>query len=80
MNQVFNGTLLHQVLENTGESREMVSALMEKWKSVSRSVVLDSLQPHGLQPTRLPCPRDFPDKDTGVICHFLLQGMAPIQG
>ena len=26
------------------------------------------------QPTRLLCPWDFPDKHTGVGCHFLLQG------
>ena len=31
------------------------------------------LQPHGLQPTRLLCPLDFPGKNTGVGCHFLLQ-------
>ena len=29
----------------------------------------DSLQPHGLQPTRLLCPWDFPGKSTGVECH-----------
>ena len=34
-----------------------------KW---SRSVVSDSLRPHGLQPTRLLCPWDFPGKSTGV--------------
>ena len=28
---------------------------------------------HGLEPTRLPCPWDFPSKNTGVGCHFLLQ-------
>ena len=28
---------------------------------------------HGLQPTRLHCPWDFPGKNTGVGCHFLLQ-------
>ena len=33
----------------------------------------DSLRPHGLQPTRLLCPWDFPDKGTGVGCHCLLQ-------
>ena len=37
----------------------------EKWKW-SRSVVSDSLRPHGLQPTRLLCPWDFPGKSTGV--------------
>ena len=41
------------------------------WKS-SRSVVPDSSQPHGLQPTRLLCPWDFAGKSTGVGCHRLL--------
>ena len=26
------------------------------------------------------CPGDFPGKNTGVGCHFLLQGIFPIQG
>ena len=43
----------------------------EKWKW-SRSVVSDSSQPHGLQPTRLLHPWDFPGKSTGVECHCLL--------
>ena len=33
----------------------------------------NSSPPHGLQPTRLLCPLDFPGKSTGVGCHFLLQ-------
>ena len=44
------------------------------------SVMSDSLRPHGLSPTRLLCPWDFPGKTTGVDCHFLLQGIFPIQG
>ena len=40
----------------------------------------DSLQPHGLQPTRLLCPWNFPGKNTGVGCHFLLQGIFPTRG
>ena len=46
-----------------------------KWSEVkwSRSVVSDSLRPHGLQPTRLLRPWDFPSKSPGVGCHFLLQ-------
>ena len=43
----------------------------EKWKW-SRSVVSDSWRPHGLQPTRLLHPWDFPGKNTGVGCHCLL--------
>ena len=35
------------------------------------SAVSDSLQPHGLQPTRLFCSQDFPGK---------LQGVSPTQG
>ena len=41
----------------------------EKWKW-SRSVVYNSSRPHGLQPTRLLHPWDFPGKSTGVyICY-----------
>ena len=43
----------------------------EKWKW-SRSVVSDSSRPHGLQPTRLLRPWDFPGKSAGVGCHCLL--------
>ena len=43
----------------------------EKWKW-SRSVVSDPQQPHGLQPSRLLCPWEFPGKSTGVGCHCLL--------
>ena len=39
-----------------------------------------TLRPHGLQPTRLLCPWDFPGTDTKVGCHFLLQGILPTQG
>ena len=34
-----------------------------------------SLQPYGLWPTRLLCPWDSPGENTGVGCHFLLQGI-----
>ena len=34
-----------------------------------------SLQPFGLQSSRLLCPRDFSGKNIGVGFHFLLQGM-----
>ena len=38
-----------------------------KW---SHSVMSDSQRPHGLQPTRLLHPWDFPGKSTGVGCHY----------
>ena len=39
----------------------------------SHSVMSDSQRPHGLQPTRLLHPWDFPGKCTGVGCHCLLR-------
>ena len=44
----------------------------EKWKW-SHSIMPDSSRPHGLQPTMLLRPLDFPGKNTGVGCHCLLQ-------
>ena len=44
------------------------------------SVISDSLQPHGLLPARPLRPWNFPGKNTGVGCHFLLQGIFPTQG
>ena len=38
-----------------------------------------ALWPHGLWPARHPCPRDSPDKKTGVGCPFFLQGSVPTQ-
>ena len=37
------------------------------------SVVSNFVRPHRWQPTRLLCPWDFPGKNTGVGCRFLLQ-------
>ena len=58
--------------------------LLTPWWSTARThvcaVMSDSLQSHGLQPTRLLCPCNFPSKNTGVDCHFLLQGIFPTQG
>ena len=40
----------------------------------------DSLQPYGLQPTRILHLWDFPGKSPAVGCYFLLQGILPTQG
>ena len=47
---------------------------------LSHSIMLDSLRPHGLQPTRVFCPWDFSVKNTWVDYHLLLQGIFPTQG
>ena len=36
--------------------------------------------PWTVQPARLLCPLDSPDKNTGGGCHFLIQGIFPTQG
>ena len=46
---------------------------------LSCSVVSDSFPSHGLQSGRLLCPWDFLGKNTGVDCHFLLQGIVLIK-
>ena len=62
---------------------------LNKWKNANKAPVMgppmltqvqfsgqvssDSLQPHGLQPARLPCPQYCPSKNTGIGYHFLLQ-------
>ena len=44
-----------------------------KWKVKVKSLShFDPQWPHGLQPSRLLCPWDFPGKNTGVGCHCLL--------
>ena len=43
------------------------------------SVMSNSLWPHGLKSARLLCPWNFPGRNTGVDCHFLLQGSFPTQ-
>ena len=50
------------------------------WACVSHSVVSDSLPSHGLQPARLLCPWDSPDKFTGVGSHSHLKGIFLTQG
>ena len=59
-------------LGQEGPLEEGMATHSSEYSCVSCSVVYDSLRPHGLQPTRLLCPWDFPGKNTGVGCHFLL--------
>ena len=46
----------------------------------SCSVMSDCWQPMGCSPARPLCPWDFPGKNTGVGCQFLLQGLFPTKG
>ena len=44
---------------------------------LSHSAMFNSLHPHGLYFARFFCAWDCPGKNTGVGCHFLLQGLFP---
>ena len=44
------------------------------------SVMSDSFWPYRWQSIRLLCPWDSPGKNTGIGCHFLLQGFFLTQG
>ena len=57
-----------------------VSGLWSVHSACTHSVLTGSLWTPGLQPSRLLCPWDSPGKNTGVGCHFLLQGIFPTQG
>ena len=74
-------TAAHQAPPSLGFSRqEHWSGLLfpspmhesEKWKW-SYSVVSNPQRSHGLQPSSLLCPWDFPGKSTGEGCHCLLR-------
>ena len=73
-------TVAHQAPPSLGFSRQerwsglpfpspMHQSEKSKW---SRSVMSNPQRPHGLQPSRLLRPWDFPGKSTGVGCHCLL--------
>ena len=57
-----------------------IAPFLRVFVCVSCSVMSNSMQPHGLQPTRLLCPQDIPGKNTAVGCHSLLQGIFSTQG
>ena len=57
-----------------------ISLKLERVCSVTQSHSVMSSSLCGLQPTRLLCPWSFSGKNTGVGCHFLLQGIFPTQG
>ena len=62
------------------ENRQPLASQILKPLSSVASVMSNSLGLHGMQSTRLLYLGDFPGKNTGVGCHFLLQGIFPTQG
>ena len=80
------GVHCHALLEGSSQPRDQIQVsqltgiFFTIWVSTYcccciTSVVSDSVQPHRQQPIRFPCPWDFPGRNTGVGCLFLLQCM-----
>ena len=55
------------------------ASLPGRWPALMLCQSYLTVRPHGLEPTRLPCPWDSPGKNAGVGCRFLLQGIFPTQ-
>ena len=63
----------------TTNSLEHLISILTQHPCVCAKSLSDCLLPHELQPARLLYPWDSPGKNTGVGCHFLLQGIFPTQ-
>ena len=64
--------LLQTIFPSLLHCRQILYWLMVGVQSLSHGWLF---QFHSLQPTRLLCPWDFPGKNSGAGCHFLLQGI-----
>ena len=87
MNKLCGSTMLerrdlqiHPFLEQLLNSHCILLFLQGRVCAPRAESVMSDSRPHGLQPARLLCPWNFPGKNTGVGCHFLLQGIFPTQG
>ena len=70
----------NRILAQSFVSYHVRERTVYKWKKVIVAQSCLTVQPHGLQPTRLLCPWNSPGGNTGVGCHALLQGIFPTQG
>ena len=77
---VFRLWCWRKVLRVLWTAKRSNQSILKKSENESRSVLSNSLWPHEPYLTRLLCPWDFPGKNTGVGCHFLLQGIFLTQG
>ena len=65
------------ILAFVSEAPINICVLVFMWTCLQLCVCLvasNSLWPHALKPAGFLCPWNFPGKNTGVGCHFLLQG------
>ena len=81
--EVTRGSFSHSIVifvyGEGGCACDIETQLQGRWWCLLAQSCL-TLRLHGLEPTSLLCAWDFPGKNTGVGCHFFLQGMSPTQG
>ena len=75
----------HRAYKGKSEARGVSSAFLLWWLSKEKVKLFGPVRLFvtpwtPCAPTRLLCPWDSPGKNTGVGCHFLLQGIFPTQG
>ena len=73
-------TVQNDLVQNLKNSKYPFTVYKTAGAMRAHSVVSDYLRPQGLGADRLLCPWNFPGKNTGAGCHFLLQGIFPTQG
>ena len=75
-------SLVTQTVKNLPEAQETRVQSLGQEDSLEKGMAThsNSLRPYGQQSARPFCPWDSPGKNTGVGCHFLLQGIFPSQG
>ena len=84
MNSSITNFLLQQKYSNQNNFQELWFFYGNVFKNREPSCSLATklcpilLWPHGLDLARLLCAWDFPGNNTGVGCHFVLQGIFPI--
>ena len=76
---IFGGVIRNLNQRFTKKSTISLNSLFYPCCMFSHSVTSDSATPWTM-PTRLLCPWNFPGKNTGVDCHFLLHRIFPTQG
>ena len=73
----FSESITFYFIEVTRHLKRLLYWIYERKKKSEVTQSCPTLLPHGLYPTRLLRPWDSPGKNTGVGCHFLLQGNLP---
>ena len=85
-NNLIRRVLLFPFKMKTTQNKKLPSLILSDYKNnacmLTHSLgrVLLFVTPMGCQSTRLLCSWNFPGKNTGVGCHFLLQGIFLTQG